>query len=288
MPDTSVDPPLDAVRRAVGLALAEDCLPLGDLTSSLVDAGATAEAAVVAREVGVVAGRLCALEAFRRVDPAVDVGWHAADGSDVRPGTIVADVRGPLRSVLTAERTALNFLCHLSGVATATRRVVDAVAAANPSTRVVDTRKTLPGLRALQKAAVRAGGGANHRGSLSDGILLKDNHLGGISVTEAVARARDRFPLRLVEVECDRPEQAMEAASAGAHAVLLDNMTPEQVAGTVGALRAAGFHAFVEVSGRLDETTAPAFAAAGADLLSVGALTHSARALDLGLDLTSR
>ncbi len=281
----SVDPPVNAVREAVALALAEDLLPLGDLSASLLDASCGAETAVVARAAGVVAGRLCALEAFHQVDPTVDVDWRATDGTDVFPGTVVAQVRGPLRSILTAERTALNFLCHLSGVATATRRVVEAVAAANPSTRVVDTRKTVPGLRALQKAAVRAGGGRNHRGSLSDGVLLKDNHLGGIPIAEAVARARALFPMRTVEVECDRPDQAMEAAAAGAHIVMLDNMTPDGVADTVRALRASGYSVLVEVSGGLSESTAPAFAAAGADLLSVGALTHSARALDLGLDL---
>jgi nicotinate-nucleotide pyrophosphorylase (carboxylating) len=285
--EPSVDPPIRAVRQAVALALAEDWLPLGDLSASLVDATCTGETAVVARAAGVVAGRLCALESFRQVDPTIQVDWQAPDGTQVVPGTVVAHVRGPLRSILTAERTALNFLCHLSGVATATRRVVDAVAAANPSTRVVDTRKTLPGLRALQKAAVRAGGGRNHRGSLSDGVLLKDNHLGGIPIADAVARARDQFPLRMVEVECDRPDQAMEAASAGAHVVMLDNMTPDDVADTVRALRAAGHGVLVEVSGGLDQTTAPAFAEAGADLLSVGALTHSAPALDLGLDLIS-
>ena len=287
MAASPVDPPLLAVRQAVSLALAEDWLPLGDLSASLVEESRTTEMAVVARAAGVVAGRLCALESFRQVDPSVDVAWRAADGTDVAPGTVVAEVRGPLRSILTAERTALNFLCHLSGVATATRRVVEAVAAANPTTTVVDTRKTLPGLRALQKAAVRAGGARNHRGSLSDGVLLKDNHLGGVPIDDAVARARARFPMRMVEVECDRPDQAMAAAAAGAHVVMLDNMTPDEVARTVRALRAAGHGVLVEVSGGIDETTAPGFAAAGADLLSVGALTHSARALDLGLDLVA-
>ena len=280
-----VDPPMLAVRQAVTLALAEDWLPLGDLTASLVDVSRTATTALVARAPGVVAGRLCALESFHQVDPDVEVDWHLPDGSDVHPGSVVAHARGPLHSILSAERTALNFVCHLSGVASATRRVVEAVAAANPSTKVVDTRKTIPGLRALQKAAVRAGGGRNHRGSLSDGILLKDNHLGSLPIADAVARALAQFPMRMVEVECDRPEQAIEAATAGAHVVMLDNMDPDQVASTVRALRAAGSNALVEVSGGLSESSAPAYAAAGADLLSLGALTHSAPALDLGLDL---
>ena len=153
---------------------------------------------------------------------------------------MVAEVSGPLRSILTAERTALNFLCHLSGVASLTRRFVTAVARANPSTRVLDTRKTTPGLRALEKAAVRAGGGHNHRGSLSDAVLVKDNHLGGVTIAEAVARAHRLWPGRMVEVECDRIDQVDEAVAAGATVVMLDNMTPDQVAECVARVRAAG------------------------------------------------
>jgi nicotinate-nucleotide pyrophosphorylase (carboxylating) len=285
VPATPFDPPLAAVRRAVALALAEDVLPLGDLTASLVDASVVARPAIVARASGVIAGRLCALETFRQVDPSIGVDWQAPDGTAVAAGAVIAHVHGPLASILTAERTVLNFLCHLSGVATATRRIVDAVAVANPSTQVVDTRKTLPGLRALQKAAVRAGGGRNHRGSLSDGVLLKDNHLGRLAIADAVGRARNAFPMRMIEVECDRVEQAIEAASAGADVVMLDNMTPDAVARAVRELRASGSQVLVEVSGGVSESSAPSFAAAGADILSVGALTHSASALDLGLDL---
>lgn len=280
-----VDPPPLAVRDVVERALAEDLLPLGDLSASLVDPAATATTAIVAREPGVVAGRLCALEAFGQVDAAVRVEWGAPDGTRVGTGQVVAEVSGPLRSILTAERTALNFLCHLSGVASATRAVVDAVAAANPSTRVLDTRKTIPGLRALQKAAVRAGGGVNHRGSLSEGVLLKDNHLGGTTIADAVARAASRWPGRMIEVECDVAAQALEAARAGAHVVMLDNMTPAQVRDAVDALRDAGAGVLVEISGGVTLATAPELARAGADLLSLGALTHSAPALDLGLDL---
>lgn len=258
---------------------------MGDLTASLLDPGRQARMELVARAAGVVAGRLCAVETFRQVDDAIEVHWHLPDGSAVGPGALVATVAGPMASILTAERTALNFLCHLSGVATATRRLVDAVAAANPATRVLDTRKTIPGLRALEKAAVRAGGGTNHRGSLSEGVLLKDNHLGGLAIGEAVALAARRWPGRMIEVECDEPSQAKEAAVAGAAIVMLDNMTPEQVASTVALVRASADHVLVEVSGGITEATAPAYAAAGADLLSVGALTHSAAALDLGLDL---
>ena len=280
-----VDPPAPAVVDAVARALAEDILPLGDLTASLVPADVVRTVAVVSRQDGVVAGRACAVEAFRQVDPSLVVDWRLGDGSPVVPGTVVAEVSGPLRSILTAERTALNFLSHLSGVATLTRRFVDAVAAANPATRVLDTRKTTPGLRALEKAAVRAGGGVNHRGSLSDAVLLKDNHLGGVSITDAVARARDRWPGRMVEVECDRDDQVAEAVAAGATVVMLDNMDAESIVGCVALVRRSGSATLIEVSGGVTLTTAPRLAVAGVDLLSVGALTHSAPVLDLGLDL---
>src|SRR5262249_25006833 len=184
--------------------------------------------------------------------------------------------------ILTAERTALNFLCHLSGVASATRALVDAVAAANPRTQVWDTRKTTPGLRALEKAAVRAGGGANHRGSLSDMVLGRDTHLAGLSITDAVVTARRRWPGRTIEVECDRLAQVTEAVEAGATIVLCDNMTPALVASAVELV--AG-RALVEVSGGINLRSAPGYAAAGADLLSTSTITQSAAALDIGLDL---
>ncbi len=280
-----LDPPRPAVVEAVARALAEDLLPLGDLTASLLPEGTVSTVSVVSRSHGVVAGRACALETFAQVDPSVQVEWHLPDGSAVAPGDVVATATGSLRSILTAERTALNFLGHLSGVASLTRRYVDAVAAANPATRVLDTRKTTPGLRALEKAAVRAGGGHNHRGSLSEAVLVKDNHLGGISITDAVARARRMWTGRMVEVECDRPDQVAEAVAAGATVVMLDNMGPDQVAACVAQVRASGTGALVEVSGGVDLAGAPLMAAAGADLVSVGALTHSAPVLDLGFDL---
>jgi nicotinate-nucleotide pyrophosphorylase (carboxylating) len=276
------DPPAAAVRDAVRRALSEDIGPLGDLTAALVPAALVATGAFTARQPGVLAGRTCATEACAAVDPAIELTWVRTDGDRLAAGDVVATVRAPLRTLLTAERTALNFLCHLSGVASATRRLVDAVAAANPHTQVWDTRKTTPGLRALEKAAVRAGGGANHRGSLSDMVLVKDNHLAGVSITEAVHAARRRWPARTVEVECDRLEQVEEAAAAGATLVLCDNMSPEQVAAAVGSV--AG-RALIEVSGGITLATAPAYAAAGADLLSTSSITQSAPALDLGLDL---
>ena len=282
-----LDPPRVAVVDAVTRAIAEDVLPLGDLTAGLVPSSRRATVDVVSRAAGVVAGQACAVEAFTQIDPGLEVVWHLPDGSSVSPGSVVATIEGPLRSILTAERTALNFLGHLSGVATLTRSFVDAVHVANPATRVLDTRKTTPGLRALEKAAVRAGGGVNHRGSLSEAVLVKDNHLGGMTITEAVSRARAQWPGRMIEVECDRMDQVREAAGAGATVIMLDNMEPSAVSEAVGAVRAVGSDALIEVSGGVTLASAPALAGAGADLLSAGALTHSAPVLDLGLDLRS-
>jgi nicotinate-nucleotide pyrophosphorylase (carboxylating) len=236
-------------------------------------------AAFVARQDGVVAGRLCVVETFAAVDPHVEVIWRLGDGLEVRAGEVIGSVHGRLASILTAERTALNLLCRLSGIATLTRLYVRA---AQGSSRIRDTRKTTPGLRALEKAAVRAGGGANHRASLSDGILLKDNHLAGVSITEAMIRARRRWPGHPVEVECDSLDQVAEAVEAGADMVMLDNMAPSQVAAGVSLV---GGRCPVEVSGgvRLEEVAE--LAEAGADLISVGAITHSAPILDIGLDV---
>ena len=263
-------------------AIAEDLGPLGDLTAALVGPDAMVAAAFVARHRGVLAGTACATEAFTQIDPTVEVRWHHRDGDRLEPGSRVATVSGHLASVLTTERTALNFLCHLSGVATATRCFVEAAEAAQPSARVWDTRKTTPGLRALEKAAVRAGGGVNHRGSLSDFVLVKDNHLAGVSIADAVARAKQWWPGRTVEVECDRLDQVREALAAGAGLVLCDNMSPEQVAECVTLV--AG-RALVEVSGGITLDTVGAYAAAGADLISTSVITQSARAFDIGLDL---
>jgi nicotinate-nucleotide pyrophosphorylase (carboxylating) len=284
---SDVHPPLDAVRRAVRRALAEDLGGLVDLSAALVGPMATGALAVVSRGPGVLAGELCAEEAFAQVDPTLEVHWATADGCQLAAGQRVAEVSGTLRSILTAERTALNFLSRLSGIATLTRHFVDAVHAANPATRVLDTRKTTPGLRSLEKAAVRAGGGHNHRFGLFDAVLIKDNHLAHLGISDAVARARAMWPGRGVEVECDRIEQVEEACRAGATSVLLDNMSVEQAGACVelvGGLRPDG-STLVEVSGGITLLSAPRYAAVGVDLISVGALTHSAPALDLGLDL---
>lgn len=284
-----LDPPRSAVVDLVARALAEDLTPLGDLTASLVPGDAVATARVVARGRGTLAGRATAAEVFHQVDPTVGVDWKCADGDRVEPGTVVAEVRGRLRSVLTAERTALNVLGHLSGVATETRRYVDAVVAAGGTARVWDTRKTTPGLRALEKAAVRAGGGANHRGNLSDWVLLKDNHLALLGITAAVAQARRDWPARTVHVECDRLDQVEEALAAGADAILLDNMTTAEVGAAVAAADAhagvRGRRPLLEVSGEITLDTVGDYAVLGIDCISVGAITKSAPVLDIGLDV---
>jgi nicotinate-nucleotide pyrophosphorylase (carboxylating) len=276
-----LEPPVTAVRRAVAAALAEDLEPLGDVTSGLLPAGATATASFVARQDGVVAGRACVAETFLQVDPGVDLTWCLPDGSPMRPGDELGRVRGPLASILVAERTALNFLCHLSGVATSTAAFVRA---AGPGIRVWDTRKTTPGLRALEKAAVRAGGGSNHRGNLSEWVLLKDNHLAGMSIADAVAVARDRWPGRTVQVEADRVDQFAQAVAAGADLVLVDNMSPSEVAACV-ALRGDASRPLIEVSGGVTLDTVASYGRTGADLVSSGAITSSAPVVDIGLDI---
>ena len=272
----------DAVRRT----LAEDLEPLGDLTASLLDPTARGVLKIVARESGVIAGQACCVEAFAQVDPDIVVEVVRRDAALVEPGDVVAVISGRLTPILSAERTALNFLGHLSGIATATRRVVDAVAAVSPDVRVLDTRKTTPGLRSLEKAAVRAGGGYNHRANLSDAILIKDNHLGALSISEAVREAKHRWPGRNVEVECDTLAQVVEAADARATAVLLDNMDPGEARQAATVARAHHPEILVEVSGGITLSSVAEFAAAGVDLISLGALTHSAPTLDLGLDLS--
>ena len=280
----SFDPPIGAVREAVARALAEDLTPMGDLTASLIDPGARVNAAIVARQDGILAGTLCVEETCRQVDPDINVSWEIFDdGMFVTPGDVVGHLHGFLRSVLTAERTALNFLCHLSGVATLTDKFVRAVQ--GTGVHILDTRKTTPGLRALEKAAVRAGGGRNHRGSLSEMVLVKDNHRAGLSIADAVKRARDAWPARTVEVECDSLDQVAEAVEAGAQMIMLDNFAPEDVPAAVDLV---GGRALVEVSGRMNLETIRRYAEGGPDVISVGALTHSAPVLDFGLDLEIR
>ena len=290
MPDALFDPPIHAVRAAVTAALAEDLTPLGDLSAALVPADATIEAAFTTRAAGVLAGTACATEAFAQLDPAVTVTWSHHDGDRVDAGTTVGTVTGRLAPVLTGERTALNFLCHLSGIATLTRRFADA-AARGGDARIWDTRKTTPGLRTLEKAAVRAGGGASHRGNLSDWVMFKDNHLAAIGIEEAVRRARHAWPARTIHVEVDDLDGLRVALAAGCDAVLLDNFTPEQATAAVGVAEEwAAEHGrrrpLLECSGGITMETAAVYAATGADLLSTSQITQSAPALDIGLDVT--
>jgi nicotinate-nucleotide pyrophosphorylase (carboxylating) len=277
------EPPRIAVTDAVSRALAEDLLPLGDLTAALIPPGATAAAVFAARQAGVLAGRACAVETFAQLDAAVEVVWLVPDGERFEPGTVLARIAGPLAPILTGERTALNFLRHLSGVASLTRQFVDiAYQASEGRTRILDTRKTTPGLRALEKAAVRAGGGANHRANLSDAIMVKDNHLAGLSIGDAVVAARAWWPGRPVHVECDTLDQLDEILATDADRALLDNFAPDQVA--VAVERVDG-RLEVEVTGGVSLATVADYAAAWPDFISVGAITQSAGVVDLGLDL---
>ena len=274
--------PMVMVEPAVRAALLEDLGRAGDLTTdAIVPAEASARTALVARQTGVVAGLDFAAAAFRLIDPAVRMTVALPDGSRVRPGDMIATIIGPARGILTAERTALNFLCHLSGVASATGGIVDAIAGTRA--QVCCTRKTIPGLRFAQKYAVRVGGGSNHRFGLDDAVLIKDNHVavaGG--VRPAVERARSGVGhLVKIELEVDTLAQLQEALTLKVDAVLLDNMGPDLLRQAVAMVDG---RAITEASGRIRPDTAPAIAASGVDLLSVGWLTHSATVLDIGLD----
>jgi nicotinate-nucleotide pyrophosphorylase (carboxylating) len=280
------DAPRGVVVDLVARALAEDLTPLGDLSAALLPPEARAAARFVVRADGVVAGLACVDETFAQVAPGLAPVWAVTDGDRVTAGQVLGTVTGPLAPVLTAERTALNLLGHLSGIATRTRAFVDAAA----PLRVWDTRKTTPGLRALEKAAVRAGGARNHRGNLSDWVMFKDNHLTALGIDEAVRRARDTWPGRTVHVECDRLDQVRAALAAGADALLLDNMTPDQVRECVAvanahAAEAGTRRALLEVSGGITLATVGDYAETGADVVSSGSLTNSAPVLDIGLDI---
>ncbi|MFH1091228.1 MAG: carboxylating nicotinate-nucleotide diphosphorylase [Pseudomonadota bacterium] len=271
----------DRIRQIVRLALAED-LGHGDLTTRLtVDPQTRARAEIAAKQDLVTAGLLPARLTFQEVDAAVEFEALAEDGQSVSKGNILARLDGPAAPILTAERVALNFLMRLSGVATLTARFVAAVR--GHKARIIDTRKTTPGLRLLEKAAVRAGGGANHRFGLYDGILIKDNHIAAAgSITQAVTRARQGAPHTLkIEVEVVDAAGLQEAMAAGAEAVLLDNMTAAQIS---EAVRLAAGRVILEASGGINLANVAEIAAAGVDLISIGALTHSAPAADLSLN----
>ncbi len=267
----------------VRMALLEDLGRAGDITTdALVPADLTAEAAFVARQPGVIAGLDLARIAFALVDSRVEMTVLAGDGATVSPGDVVARLHGPARAILTGERVALNFLGRLSGIATATASIVQSIA--GHRTRVVCTRKTTPGLRAVEKYAVRCGGGVNHRFGLDDAMLIKDNHIamaGGVIPALRAARAAAGHLVK-IEIEVDTLDQLDEVLRIGADAVLLDNMTPEMLRQAVAMVDG---RCVTEASGRIDRTTAPAIAAAGVDLMSAGWLTHSAAVLDIGLDM---
>lgn len=270
------------VEPIVRAALAEDLGRAGDITgAAVIPAEARMRGAIAARQPGTVAGTDAAALAFRLLDPVITVTILLPDGSRVAPGDAVIRIDGPARPILAAERVALNLLCRLSGVATATAML--AAAALPHKARIACTRKTTPGLRALEKHAVRAGGGVNHRFGLDDAVLIKDNHIavaGG--VRPAIARARAAVGhLMKVEVEVDTLGQLDEALAEGVDAVLLDNMTPDQLR---EAVRRVDGRAVTEASGRVTAETVPAIAATGVDLISAGWITHSAPILDLGLD----
>jgi nicotinate-nucleotide pyrophosphorylase (carboxylating) len=266
----------------VRTALVEDIGCAGDITTdAIVLAEQRASLALRARQGGVIAGLDVARCAFQTVSPAVRMEIERPDGSAVAPGDTIATINGPACALLTAERTALNFLCHLSGVASATASLVSAVKGTR--TQIVCTRKTTPGLRALEKYAVRAGGGSNHRFGLDDAVLIKDNHIAlAGSIRSAIERAKAHVGhLVTIEVEVDTLAQLEDALAFGVDAVLFDNMTVENLE---QAVRMAHDKAITEASGRITAATAPAIAATGVDLISAGWITHSSAALDVGLD----
>ena len=278
-------PPPSSAFALIDAALAEDVGP-GDFTTLwTVPAERRAEARIVAKAPGVVAGSEVAAEVFRRVDPSLEIDVVAADGTAVEPGGLAMTIRGSARSILTGERTALNFMQRLSGVATVTRRYVRAVQ--GTGARVIDTRKTTPGMRALEKAAVVAGGGDNHRFGLHDMVMIKDNHIaaaGGITAAvQAVRRQNDRG--LKVEVETTTLDEVREALAAGADRIMFDNMSWPLMHEAVELVHAADPRPETEASGGITLETIHAYAETGVDFISIGALTHSAPSLDLSLQL---
>ncbi|HJO82264.1 MAG TPA: carboxylating nicotinate-nucleotide diphosphorylase [SAR202 cluster bacterium] len=274
------------VEAIIDRALAED-LGLGDPTTDiLIPQDLEGEAVLVARESGVLAGLDVGLAVFKRVDALLETDAFASDGATVESATRLATVRGRVASILKAERTVVNFIQHLSGIATETRRYVDA--AAGHRARIVDTRKTTPGLRQLEKQAVRAGGGVNHRQNLGDGILIKDNHIEaaadqGMSIGDVVKKAKQNASHTIrVEVEVENLGQLQQVLDAGAEIVLLDNMDVELMTRAVEMCRG---RAVTEASGGITLETVRDVAATGVDIISVGALTHSVKALDVSLDM---
>jgi len=277
---------LAEIRRAVAAALAED-VGAGDLTAQLVPAAARARARVITREAGVLCGSAWADAVFAALDPAVRLTWHAADGAPVTPGQLLFVAEGPARPLLSGERTALNFLQTLSGTATAAQRYAAAIAGTR--CRILDTRKTIPGLRLAQKYAVRCGGGRNHRLGLYDGILIKENHIAAAgSIAAAVTAARRLAPTVPVEVEVETLAELDEAFAAEADLALLDEFGLEDLRTAVARNRARARPLGLEASGGIDLDTIGAIAATGVDFISVGSITKHVRALDLSMRLELR
>lgn len=277
------------IEEIIDRALVED-LGKGDVTTeALIPADRRGTGFIVAKKEGILAGINVAKQVFHRVDPELTVEVLLEDGAGVKPGSKLANVSGSIASILKAERVALNFLQRLSGIASETNRYVEAVKGL--PVRIMDTRKTTPGLRSLEKHAVKAGGGDNHRMSLGEGILIKDNHLAalrsrGLNIKQIVARARQNSPQRLpVEVEVETVSEALEAAEAGVDIVMLDNMNLEDMRKAVKSIHG---RALVEASGGITLDNVRTVAETGVDFISIGALTHSARALDISLELEAQ
>ena len=278
---------MTAVQLVRLLAFVEADAPFGDVTSEAVLDGGDCTAWLRFRETGIAAGLAEAEALFAHYGAAVE--RCAEDGNRVAAGAVALAIEGPVRGVLLVERTALNLVGRMSGIATATARYAALARESDPRARVAATRKTAPGLGLLDKRAVLLGGGDPHRFTLSDGVLIKDNHLALISIEEAVRRARAFTAYKTVEVEVETADEAVRAARAGADIVMLDNMTPGGAKEAIDALAAAGLRdrVRVEISGGVTEATIGAYAVAGADLISVGALTHSVRSLDLTLEVST-
>ena len=275
-------PDADDVTRSVTAALAED-VGKGDLTAALIPHDSHARASIIAREPATLCGGAWVDETFRQLDPNVEISWLRADGSACAAGDVVCTLAGHARSLLTAERTALNFLQTLSATATVTARYCDAVA--GTGTQVLDTRKTIPGLRTAQKYAVRCGGGSNHRVGLFDAVLIKENHVAASrSIRDAVARAMQLSPSAFVEVEIETAEQLQEALQTGATRLLLDNFTPDMLREAVKLRDQHPSHRkLLEASGGITLENVRAYAETGVDMISIGSLTKHIRAIDFSM-----
>jgi len=277
---------LDLARRVVRAALEEDGAFQDVTTLSTVPPDQRGRGVFIAKDTGILAGLPLVAVAFEAVNPGIELRPKLRDGAPLEYGSVIAEVEGPLAPILSGERVALNMLQRLSGTATLTRRLVDAVAGLN--SRVVDTRKTTPGLRALERYAVRVGGGHNHRFNLADGVLIKDNHLAagrarGLSIGDVIRAARKGAPHTMrIEVEVESFDEAREAVEAGADIILLDNMDPPEMARCVEMI---GGRALTEASGGVTIDNVRAIAESGVDIISSGSLTHSARALDISLEI---